>query len=488
MRLTDRPTWKFLEWQAQSLPSGPARLRWPRQIESDLLVLDYAAQRMDDSGLQGLIALANDCQLPHKIDALLSGQVVNRSENKPAFHSLLRAFEGSKLVPMHPWFEQVAHTRARMGDIAQTIREGRWLGSTGKPITAVVNIGIGGSHLGPQFTVNALASQVIDTLSFHFLSSRDPYAFERVTRHLSPETTLFIVSSKSFQTQETLEHAREAMAWYGQSGALAQHFIAVTAEPGRARALGLEHVLPIWDWVGGRFSMCSAINLITCIAIGFEEFVELLRGAHAMDQHFRYREFDQNIPVLMALLGIWNNNFLHRHQLLILTYAHDLQDLTAYIQQLDMESNGKSVDEQGRRVNYATGPMVWGGLGNLAQHSYYQLLCQGTHQFAADLVSIDAFDGHLVNHMCAAHRQVLSQGVSSPDLHTSIAGHVPLNHLRLKNNGPRALGELIAAYEHKIFVQGVIWNINSFDQPGVESAKILVKQAMQDASRVESLV
>ncbi len=251
-----------------------------------------------------------------------------------------------------------------------------------------------------------------------------------------------------------------------------KHLIAVTANPEKAHQFGIQEVLPIWDWIGGRYSLCSAINLITAIAIGFDAFMQLLDGANSMDIHFRTTNYAQNLPVLLALIGIWNNNFLDTHNLLMLTYAQQLEKFVPFVQQLDMESNGKSIDNQGNFIDFVTSPIVWGGPGNQAQHSYYQLLCQGRHKITADFITTDAFDNHMINNMCKAKMQVLTQGIhDQSNIYAHIPGNVPLNHIRLKSCDPFTVGALVALYEHKIFTQSVIWDINPFDQPGVESAK-----------------
>lgn len=274
-----------------------------------------------------------------------------------------------------------------------------------------------------------------------------------------------------------MSHYQKALSWLNQEQPLNQHFIAVTANVEKAQEMGFKTILPIWEWVGGRYSFCSAINLISCIAIGFEHFSEILAGAYKMDMHFCNEPFAKNLPVLMALLGIWNINFLNINNLLVMTYSQDLQYFVPYLQQLDMESNGKSINRQGRTVDYATGPIIWGGLGNHAQHSYYQLLCQGTHKVAADLISVQTFDGKVINKICHAHKEVLTKGGNhGENPHSYIAGEMPINLLSLTEWSPKTLGSLISLYEHKVFVQGVIWNINSFDQPGVESSKEIVRQ------------
>lgn len=442
------------------------------------ITLDYSAQQVNDEIIESLLELANECNLQEQIHSLLTGEPVNHTENRPALHTALRVPEDEILwVNQQNIVPNVVQVRHNVEQIAKKIRDGKWLGYSGKPITDVINIGIGGSMLGPFFCINALSDLVTDQLGFHFISDIDPRAFERITSKLNPETTLFIISSKSFTTPETLAHYQTALSWINQENPHNNHFIAVTANVKKADEMGFTTILPIWDWVGGRYSFFSAINLISCIAIGFEHFSEIIDGAHAMDIHFRTEHFAQNVPVLLALLGIWNINFLNINNLLIMPYSQDLQYFVPYLQQLDMESNGKSINKQKERVGYATGPIIWGGLGNHAQHSYYQLLCQGTHKIAADLIKVRTFEENAINKMCHAHKEVLTKGGNQKDNpHSSIPGEMPLNLLTLADNSPRSLGSLIALYEHKVFVQGAMWNINSFDQPGVECFKEITRQ------------
>lgn len=311
----------------------------------------------------------------------------------------------------------------------------------------------------------------------HFISDADPHAFSDVCDQLHPETTLFIISSKSFTTKETLYNMKKAFAWVNKPEHMDKHFIAITANEDKARDYGFSTILSIWDWVGGRYSLTSAINLITAIAIGFDQFTQLLEGANQMDQHFQTQELHDNMPVIMALIGLWNINFLRISSFLFLIYTKRLALFVPYLQQLDMESNGKSVDIHGRNVTYSTGPVIWGGLGNQAQHSYYQLLCQGTHKVAIDFISSEEFEGSLIDSYCKAKMHALSEGVDNGDPRSYIAGGIPMNHIRLKSCTPASIGALIALYEHKIFVQSLLWNINAFDQPGVESAKRLRQMA-----------
>lgn len=435
--------------------------------------LDYSNQRMTNQTLELLLALAESTDLRAKIHALMRGDIVNISENRPALHTALReSGETTVIVDGVDVMPDVIHTRKSMQQISEQIRSKRWLGYTGKPVTNIVNIGIGGSDLGPRFCLKAFTDFTSPDLNYYFISDVDPESFKQVVAALEPETTLFIIASKSFTTQETLFNARKAIAWIGDEQRIAHHCIAITANVDKAHQFGIQTILPIWDWVGGRYSLSSAINLITAIAIGFDAFNQMLAGANSMDIHFRDADFNCNLPVLFALIGVWNNNFLHRQSLLMLTYSQRLELFVPFIQQLDMESNGKGIDNQGNKVTHSTGLLIWGGLGNQAQHSYYQLLCQGTHKVAADFITLDTLDDELINHMCSDKIRVLTSGVNeidNPNGH--IPGNLPLNHLRIKDASPFTIGALIALYEHKIFTQSVIWNINPFDQPGVESAK-----------------
>jgi glucose-6-phosphate isomerase len=478
MQRTQMEEWKALEHIALNLSSRQA-IHTTNPITNGDITLDYSNQLINAQAHELLFKLANECKLPSMIEALFLGKKVNLSENKPALHTALRCPEDTQIwIDEHNIIPDVIDTQKSMHEISKQIRLGEWRGHTNKAITDIINIGIGGSHLGPAFCIHALGNLALKSLDYHFISDIDEHAFTRITERLNPETTLFIISSKSFTTLETLNNMNKAVTWIGVSKSISQHFIAVTAYPQRAKDLGITCVLPMWEWVGGRYSLCSAINLITCIAIGFEHFSQLLHGAHEMDKHFRNTPFSHNLPVNLALLGIWNNNFLKIHQLLLLTYGYNLDYFASYIQQLDMESNGKSIDTSGRAINYATGPIVWGGAASQAQHSYYQLLCQGTHRISVDLISIDSNSNDSpVNQLCAAQKEILSKGSNNLDNPNAyIYGHLPINHLRLKDNTPRSLGALIALYEHKIYVQSIIWHINAFDQPGVESSKQLMKK------------
>lgn len=437
------------------------------------ITLDFSNQRLSTHALQELIALANTCDLKNKIAALMRGEKLNQTEQRPALHTALRAPHHQAIwVDEMNIMDAIVQAQAKMERIVTQIRNKAWRGYSGKLIDTLVNIGIGGSDLGPKFCISALDAYISPEFKYHFISDANPRSFEKTVAKLNPETTLFIIASKSFTTKETLYNANKAKAWIGDHPNHQQHFIAITSNIEQAIQYGMDTILPIWDWVGGRFSFCSAINLISAIGIGMPAFQAMLSGAHAMDTHFATQEFSQNLPIVLALLGIWNNNFLDIRSLLILTYGHELELLVPYIQQLDMESNGKSVDIDNRPVAYATSPLVWGGVGNQAQHSYYQLLCQGTHPIAAEFISLKSHANELIDHIHHSISHVLIHGNHAVDIpYQFIQGKIPINQIRLDECTPQHLGALIALYEHKIFTQSVIWNINPFDQPGVETAK-----------------
>lgn len=457
------------------------------QAKTQSITLDYACQHMTPKTLHTLINLAEQASLRERIQAMFRGDHVNVSEQRPALHTALRAPKQAAFWQDHTERQHaVLSTRETMYTMAEQLRAQTWLGYSGKPITHIVNIGIGGSHLGALFCLSAFEELAAPHLTYHFLSEVDPNAFQKIAQRLDPETTLFIVVSKSFTTKETLYYARQALAWFDHDANLDPHFVAVTANVDQAHALGFNTVLPMWDWVGGRFSVFSSANFITAIALGREAFDNLLAGAYHMDQHFLNAPFEQNLPVLSALIGIWNINSLNIRHHLVLTYAQSLTHWVPYLQQLDMESNGKSMDHQDQRVPYATGPIIWGGSGNAAQHSYYQLICQGTHTLTADVISVNHHADHLIHQLCHDTLHVMKHGVPQPHTPNAyIRGNIAFNHLRMRDLTPFCAGELIALYEHKVFVQSVLWNINPFDQPGVESAKHAVAFKKERAQQQE---
>ncbi|HBB53074.1 MAG TPA: glucose-6-phosphate isomerase [Legionellales bacterium] len=371
----------------------------------------------------------------------------------------------------HPYFQNVLIGRQKVKETVEKIRSGQWKGYSGQAITDIVNIGIGGSDLGPRMTAEALEPFQDTALRFHFMSDADPYAKSKILKQLNPATSLFLVSSKSFSTEETIQNALDVFDWMGHPDGFKHHFIAITANPEKAQKHGFVNILPIWDWVIGRYSCCSAINSILALMIGYDAFEDFLKGAHHMDLHFFNTPIKENIPMLMALLGIWNINFLDIKSHLLLIYDFRLRHFVDYVQQMDMESNGKSVNHHHDKINYATGPIIWGGLGNQAHHSYYQLLAQGKHRLAIDFMTTSENDDTLINQLCRSRIETLKNGIATPSFQEEIQPQAALTHIHLNDLTPKALGALIAMYEHKVFTQAWLWNINPFDQPGVESAK-----------------
>ncbi|MGN8277309.1 glucose-6-phosphate isomerase [Pseudomonas sp. SMN5] len=471
------------------------------------LFLDYSKNLITTQTRDLLVGLANEVDLKGAIKALLEGEIINASENRPALHTALRRPVGDKLlvngVNVMPDVHKVLN---QITDLVGRIHDGLWRGYTEKPITDVVNIGIGGSFLGPELVSEALLSYAQKGVRCHYLANIDGSEFHELTMKLRAETTLFIVSSKSFNTLETLKNAQAARAWYlaqgGSEAELYRHFIAVSSNNAAAVAFGIreENIFPMWDWVGGRYSLWSAIGLPIALAIGMSNFKELLSGAYSMDQHFQSAPFEQNMPVLLALLGVWYGNFWGAQSHAILPYDHYLRNITKHLQQLDMESNGKSVRQDGTPVSTDTGPVIWGGVGCNGQHAYHQLLHQGTQLIPADfIVPVVSFNPVADHHQwlyanCLSQSQALmlgktraeaeaelrDKGASEEDVqklatHKVIPGNRPSNTLVVERISPRRLGALVALYEHKVFVQSVIWGINAFDQWGVELGKELGK-------------
>ena len=467
MLLTERAAWKKLEnYRLHYRVNQIHQTERSRVLNMGDITLDYQHQKIPDDALLLLLEMAEECEIEKALSHLVSANFMNH--HTPVLHTALRAFDTPIWVEGVDIISQVSAARDQMREISDDIRCGRWLGRTGKSITHIVNIGIGGSMLGPRFCIDALAEWSAQYLTYHFISDFDVHALNRLTQRLDPDATLFIVSSKSFTTAETLWNAKKIKEWGQYNHYCAQHFIAVTAHTARAEALGFERIVPIWDWVGGRYSVCSAISLIVCIALGYDRFTALLQGACAMDEHCLQAQGADNLPLMLALLGVWNNNYLNIHNLLVLTYAQSLQSFVPYLQQLEMESNGKSIDKHGRNLNYSTVPVIWGGSGSQAQHSYFQMLSQGTQSIAADLISIRSLNNALVRQ----HGHYLSEQTTKQlDLERDTYRFVTCNPLQLLDNSARSVGALIALYEHKVFIQSVLWNINPFDQPGVDAMK-----------------
>ncbi|GAA6135082.1 glucose-6-phosphate isomerase [Oceaniserpentilla sp. 4NH20-0058] len=469
------------------------------------LNLDYSKNRISDETIKLLVDLAESCGLPSAIEAMFMGQKINLSENRPALHTALRNFSGEPvMVGGIDVMPEVKSTLNRMEAFCWSIRTQQWRGFSNKPFTDVVSIGIGGSFLGPKLASEALKPYWSRKINCHYLSNIDGSDLTETLQGLSPETTLFIVQSKSFGTQETLKNATACRDWFLDNGGceaeLARHFAAVTANVEKAQSFGIDakNIFPMWDWVGGRYSLWSAIGLPLMLTIGFENFRQLLQGAHAMDEHFRNAPLDQNMPVLLGLLGVWYNNFFDAQSHAILPYDHYLRGLPSHIQQLDMESNGKSVDIHGRPLPFHSGPIIWGGVGSNGQHAYHQLLHQGTQFAPCDFIiplmshnAVGDFHALLVSN-CLSQSQALMKGKSLEQAKTellaqgkteeeisvlapqrAIAGNRPSNTIYFDKSTPHVIGALIAMYEHKVFVQGQIWGVNSFDQWGVELGKQL---------------
>ncbi|EAT13128.1 glucose-6-phosphate isomerase [Bermanella marisrubri] len=472
------------------------------------ITLDYSKNRVACETMQKLADLARARFIPEAIEAMFKGDLVNPSEGRPALHTALRNFsDGPVMVDGKDVMPEVRKTLTRMKEFCWRIRNQHWRGFSNKPFTDVVSIGIGGSFLGPKLASQALKPYWGKKINCHYLANIDGSNLTEVLQGLNPETTLFIVQSKSFGTQETLKNAIECRQWFldngGQESDLPRHFTAVTANVEKAKAFGIneKNIFPMWDWVGGRYSLWSAIGLPLMLTIGHENFKQVLQGAHEMDVHFRTAPLEQNMPVIMAMLGVWYINFFNAQSHAILPYDHYLRGLPAHIQQLDMESNGKSVDIHGSKLNYQAGPIIWGGVGSNGQHAYHQLLHQGTQFVPCDFIMplqthnpVDSFHELLISN-CLSQSQALMQGKTLEEAKEElrkegksereiavlapqkvIPGNRPSNTIFFDKANPKIVGALIALYEHKVFVQGKIWDINSFDQWGVELGKQLGNQ------------
>ena len=475
------------------------------------LYLDYSKNRINDETLRLLITLADECGLRDRIDAMWRGGKINTTEQRAVLHIALRArrdekflVDGMNIVP------QVHEVLDRMTAFAERVRSGEWKGHSGRRIRNIVNIGIGGSDLGPVMAYEALRHYSQRDLTLHFVSNVDGTDFCEAVRDLDAAETLFIVCSKTFTTQETLANARAARAWLigqlGDDAAVRSHFVATSTNEKEVAKFGIDiaNMFGFWDWVGGRYSMDSAIGLSTMLAIGPANFRALLAGFHAMDEHFRTAPFTHNLPVLLALLTIWYVNFFGAESVAILPYDQYLKRFPAYLQQLVMESNGKQVTVDGARVDYATSPVVWGEPGTNGQHSFYQLLHQGTHLIPCDFIgferSLNPLDGQhdLLMANLFAQAEALAFGKTPEEVraegtperlvaHRSFDGNRPSNMILAECLTPETLGSLVALYEHSVFVQGSIWNINSFDQWGVELGKQLANRIAPELTNDASL-
>ena len=517
MSLTELPAWLALRAHSEQLrdihlrslfASDPGRGE-RLTAEAAGLFLDYSKNRVTDETIRLLIALAAACGMRERIDAMFSGEKINTTEGRAVLHVALRAPRGASIVVdgrnVVPDVHQVLD---RMAAFATQVRDGRWLGHTGQRIRAVVNIGIGGSDLGPVMAFHALKHYSARDMTFRFVSNIDGTDFVEATRDLNPAETLFIVSSKTFTTLETMTNARTARQWtidaLGDERAIGRHFVAVSTNAEQVAAFGIDtaNMFGFWDWVGGRYSMDSAIGLSTMIATGPANFSALLAGFHAMDEHFRTAPFDRNLPVLMGLLTVWYANFFGASTVAVLPYDQYLDRLPAYLQQLTMESNGKHVRQDGEHVNYETGPIYWGEPGTNGQHSFYQLIHQGTRLIPCDFIgfcqSLNPVGNHhdLLMANVFAQTQALAFGKTADEVraegtaerlvpHRTFEGNRPTNTILAERLTPETLGALIALYEHSVFTQGTIWGVDSFDQWGVELGKVLASRIAPQLTAAE---
>ncbi len=507
-QLTHRPAWKALKdhyekvhhLHMRNLFADDSQRAARFSMEALGIYLDYSKNRITDETIRLLLDLAKVSNLRQRIDAMFTGEKINITENRSVLHVALRApqdesilVDGENVVP------KVHQVLDKMAAFAMRVRSGEWKGHTGKRIRNVINIGIGGSDLGPMMAYEALKHYTDRALTVRFVSNIDGTDITEATRDLAPAETLFVVCSKTFTTIETLTNARSARAWclnaLRDEQAVAKHFVAVSTNAKEVEKFGIDtaNMFEFWDWVGGRYSYDSAIGLSLMIGIGPDHFRDMLAGFHAMDQHFRTAPFEKNLPVLLGLIGIWYGNFFGAETQAILPYDQYLWRLSAYCQQLDMESNGKRVDLDGQPVNYQTGPIIWGQPGTNGQHAYYQLIHQGTRLIPCDFIGFcqslnpigDHHDQLMANFFAQTEAlafgktaaEVEGEGVN-PTLvpHRTFEGNHPTNTILAFKLTPEMLGQIIAMYEHKVFVQGTIWHINSFDQWGVELGKVLAKR------------
>jgi glucose-6-phosphate isomerase len=515
--LRQRPAWKALEQHHHEIGGRHLRELFAEDpgrgerlaAEAVGLYLDYSKNRVTDETLALLVQLAQESQVEERRDAMFRGEIINVSEHRAVLHVALRMPRGTSLVVDGvDVVAQVHEVLDRMAEFANRIRSGEWKGYTGKPIRSVVNVGIGGSDLGPVMAYEALRYYSQRDLTFRFVSNVDSTDFAEATRDLSADETLFIISSKTFGTLETLTNAHSARDWVvsqlGSEDAVARHFVAVSTNEERVREFGIDpaNMFGFWDWVGGRYSMDSAIGLSTMVAIGPDQFGEMLAGFHDMDEHFKTAPLASNLPVLMGLLAVWYGDFFDAQTYGVMPYEQYLKRFPAYLQQLTMESNGKSVTLEGTPVDYQTGAVFWGEPGTNGQHSFYQLIHQGTKLIPLDLMGFGKTRNPLRDHHdiltsnVFAQAQALAFGKTldevlaegtAPDVapHRVMPGNRPTNVLLAEVLTPRLLGTLVALYEHSVFTQGTIWTIDSFDQWGVELGKVLALQILPELENAQ---
>ena len=516
----DLPAWKALASHVPSIPAmrelfakDPTRASTLSHRWNDLF-LDYSKNRVTPETLKLLRQLLQEAKVEELRDRMFRGDKINSTENRSVLHiALRRPANQPLLVDGQDVMPEVEATRQHMKVFSEQVRSGSWKGYKGQPISDIVNIGIGGSDLGPVMVTEALKPFARRDLKMHFVSNIDSTQLVEVLRICQPSTTLFLVASKTFTTQETLTNAHSARSWFLKEASdekhIAKHFVALSTNEAAVKKFGIDpaNMFPFWDWVGGRYSLWSAIGLTIALSIGYDRFAELLEGAHAMDEHFLKTPVEQNLPMTLALLGIWYNNFHDAQTHAILPYDQYLHRFPAYFQQGDMESNGKGVDRTGKPVTWSTGPVIWGEPGTNGQHAFYQLIHQGTKLIPCDfLASVETFNPMGAHHDILlanffAQTEALMKGKTEAEARTELTqeglkgealekliphkvfpGNRPTNSILVQRFDPKTLGSLIALYEHKIFVQGAIWNINSYDQMGVELGKQLAKNIEPELS------
>lgn len=522
---TDTQSWKKLEDHFHKIKNIHLRDFFEQDdqrfnsfhLQFQDILFDYSKNRINSDTIRLFVELAEECQLRDAIEKQFSGDIINETEQRAVLHTALRNrdnrpvyLDGKDIMP------DVNTVLEQMKSFSEKVISGDWKGYAGKEIKDVVNIGIGGSDLGPVMVIEAL-KKYKTRLNLHFVSNVDATHIAETLKNLNPETTLFIIASKTFTTQETMTNAHTARSWFLESARetdIAKHFVALSTNESEVEKFGIDtsNMFRFWDWVGGRYSLWSAIGLSVCLGVGFENFTELLEGAFAMDNHFRNEDFDQNIPVILAFLGIWYNNFFESESLAILPYEQYLSRFAAYFQQGDMESNGKYVNRNGEVVNYQTGPIIWGEPGTNGQHAFYQLIHQGTKLIPCDFLaganSLNPMGDHqtkLLSNFFAQTEalafgkteeevvlELKAQGKSQPEIDflkkfKIFEGNRPSNSILYKSLTPKVLGSLVAMYEHKIFVQGIIWNIFSYDQWGVELGKELANRILPELTTDEDV-
>jgi len=517
---TERPSYQKLKDYYETLKhahirdlfaNDPQRFAKMSLQVGDVFV-DYSKNRLDDHALKLLFDMVREAQVETWREQMFNGEKINNTENRAVLHTALRNrinrpifVDGENVMP------RVNRVLEKMCVFAEQVRSGEWRGYADEPITDVVNIGIGGSDLGPKMVCEALTPYNHKRLTMHFMSNVDGTHVEQILSQLNPQTTLFIIASKTFTTQETMSNAHTCRQWFLRhainESAIAQHFVAVSTNTQAVSQFGIDpkNMFEFWDWVGGRYSLWSAIGLPIVLSVGFQNYIELLEGAFKMDEHFRHAPIEQNLPIILAMIGIWYNNFFNAESSVVLPYDHYLRSLPIYLEQADMESNGKSVDRYGRKVDYSTGSIVWGATGINGQHAFYQLIHQGTKLIPADFIASLQTHAQLADHheimlsnffaqtealmrgrtLEETRKTVISRGEDPDKMGARLQqmvfdGNHPSNSILLKKLTPANMGALLAMYEHKIFVQGIIWNLNSYDQWGVELGKQLAKTILSE--------